>query len=352
MTTLKTRLLERISNEGPVPFEEYHRAALYDPEHGFFTSGSLRSAEEGDFLTSPEVSPLFGETLAEFARRERERLDDPGGFAVVDAGAGSGSLLRWLLQAEPLEAWAVELSQAARQALRAVLPADRVVPTLDDLSSPVTGVVFANELLDNQPVALAVRSQGGWEERWVGTSDGGFELIPAPARAPVVDWCDQFAGPVPDGGLVEVQLEAGKWLRMALSRLAVGSVVVIDYGDTATGLLPRRAAGTLRTYRSHHIGPDPLLDPGSVDVTVDVNFTALLGVAEEAANNVQLMRQEEFLTDLGLREQLRQLRHQELELARSGDDMARLEVRSLRVGAETLLHPRGLGDFRVLVARL
>jgi SAM-dependent MidA family methyltransferase len=166
-----------------------------------------------------------------------------------------------------------------------------------------------------------------------------------------VEWLGAHAGEVLDGGWVEVQLAAGIWVRDALDRLEQGSILLFDYGDTAENLLPRRQDGTLRTYRAHHLGPHPLDEPGETDITADVNFTALVAAAEEAGAVVELHRQDDFLTGLGLRDRLTELRHAELDAARSGDDMERLRLRTLKTEAETLLHPRGLGDFRVLVAR-
>ncbi len=128
-------------------------------------------------------------------------------------------------------------------------------------------------------------------------------------------------------------------------------MVVIDYGDSADGLAPRRAQGTIRTYRAHHIGPDPLEEPGDTDITADVNFTALAEVAAKEGATVEIHRQDDFLADLGLRARLSELRHEELDLARTDDSLARLGVRSRRTEAETLLHPRGLGDFKVMVVR-
>ena len=86
-------------------------------------------------------------------------------------------------------------------------------------------------------------------------------------------------------------------------------------------------------------------------ITADVNFTALESVARESGAQVEVWRQDDFLSDLGLRAEVSRLRHEELELARSGEEMKRLQVRTVRTEAETLLHPRGLGDFRVLVAK-
>ncbi len=342
---LKDSIRERIGSTGPMPFEDFMSLALYHPEGGFFSSGKLRSEKGGDFLTSPEVSALFGRTLAVFVERERHRIGEP--FEVLEVGAGSGSLLGSLLDAVEVDATAVDASPAARQSLRSILPADRVGGTMPDT---VRGVIIANELADNLPMALAQRVDGVWRERWVGPDDSGLCFVDSEPRPEVVDWLDSHAGPVADGGWVEVQIEAANWVKSALERLVAGSLLVFDYGDTAENLLPRRQDGTLRTYRAHHLGPHPLDEPGETDITADVNFSALASIAAAAGARVELLRQDDFLTDLGLRVRLSELRHSELEAARSGDEMERLRLRTLKTEAETLLHPRGLGDFRVLVA--
>jgi SAM-dependent MidA family methyltransferase len=408
--TLNEILLTRIAERGPIPFEEFQSAALYDPEHGFFSTGELRSTKAGDFLTSPEVSPLFGETLAAFVESERQRVGstgvdgdlappareasvrgegaaaDGGGkgalFHLVEVGAGSGSLLKPLLNTltTPVEVWAVEASPMARAALAVVVspypgpfgaavlspqgggrtgeggsPRDsgsRVLSSFDELPDHLTGVILANELLDNLPVAIAVRTEVGWRERWVGADGVQLVLVDAPARPEVVEWCDRFAGRCPVDGFVEVQMAAAKWLATAFGKLDHGALLLIDYGDTAENLEPRRTEGTLRTYRAHHRGPHPLDAPGEIDITSDVNFTALRALATELGAEVENHRQDEFLSSLGLRDRLSELRRRELDLARHGDPLERLKVRSLKNEAETLLNPRGLGDFRVLVARV
>lgn len=342
---LADKLRARIDADGPMPFEEYMSACLYDEDGGFFATGPLRSVKEGDFLTSPEVSPWFGRTLAKFVESQNADL-------VVDVGAGSGSLLAPMMQ-ELREGrysfHAVEVSPAAREALGDLV--EHVHETIDALPERFKGVVFANELLDNLPVALALRSGDGWVERWVGTTETAFGLVTAEVRSEVAAWCDSYAGNVPEGGMVEVQLAATGWVGAIFDRIQSGALVVIDYGGTAEELEPRRTQGTLRTYQRHHLGPDPLTEPGATDVTVDVNFTALMAAAETAGSSVELHRQDDFLADLGLRDTVRRLRQRELELARGDDAMARLKVRSEATDADTLLHPRGLGDFRVMVAR-
>ncbi len=372
MGVLADKLRARIRADGPMPFEDYMAACLYDREFGFFATGPLRSSKDGDFLTSPEVSPWFGRMLGRFVAKEQQRSGaDP--FLVVEAGSGSGSLLTPLIEelqhvppaegrgdaeersddagGPSYEFHAIEVSPAAGAALTKLLGLANVHASLDDLPDHFSGVIVANELLDNFPCALAIRSGDSWIERWVGATDDRFGLVTAPARSEVTAWCDAYAGTVPQGGMVEVQLQAMAWIEAALSHIDRGVVVVIDYGGTAEELEPRRTQGTLRTYRSHRLGPDPLLKPGATDVTVDVNFSATVAAAQSAGTVVETHRQDDFLTSLGLRDELRGLRHRERDLARSGQSMERLVVRSEATDADTLLRPRGLGDFRVMVAR-
>ena len=346
---LRETLAAEIREQGSLPFEVFQARSLYDPVGGFFASDTLRSTASGDFLTSPEVSSLFGETLARYVDAEWERLGRPESMDLVEVAAGSGSLLRPLMAsaAAPLRPMAVEVSPAARAALSHDFDDVR-----SELPDEINGVVIANELIDNLPVALAIWEGDHWTERWVGIDGDELVLVPVPARPEVSAWAGEFGLPVEAGGIVEVQLAATAWLTEVARSLKSGSIVLIDYGDSAENLAPRRADGTLRTYRSHHLGPHPLAEPGQTDITVDVNFTALETAAAGLGYTTRLARQDDFLAEWGLRKQLSELRRQELSLAITGDSMERLVARSKKSEAETLMHARGLGDFRVLTLHL
>ncbi len=334
-------LRQLIAEHGPIPFELFQETALYG-QGGFFATGPVRSTAAGDFLTSPEVSPWFGRTIGRY-------LADLPMDTLVEVGAGSGSLLRTLLpELGEVDAWAVEVSPMARDRLQRIVPPERIVDSLEKMPSPFVGAIVANELIDNLPVAVAVRTDAGWNEHFVGVVGDELAFVVVPARDPVADWAENYAGEVPVDGVVEVQLAAADWLRRAIAMLESGRILLIDYGGTAEELEPRRNLGTLRTYRGHHLGPNPLLEPGETDITVDVNFTALVAVAEAHGCVVTLHRQDDFLAERGLRKVVSDLKQQELEHARAGDTMRQLEVKDQRINAETLLHPRGLGDFRVL----
>lgn len=349
--SLRDRLVADLAS-APIPFDEFMETALYDPEAGYFSTGGVRSHTGGDFLTSPEVSPLFGETLAVFLAREQERLDVDR-IGVVEVAAGSGSLLGPLVAAAdgPLDpVIALDRSPAARRSLTARFGEQAVLERIEEVP-PLTGLIVANELLDNVAMAVAVRTDGGWRERWVGSDGSDLHWVDGPVRSAALAWLERWAGPVDEGGIVEVQLAAARLAECALARLERGALVFIDYGDTAAGLASRRVTGTLRTYQGHHLGPDPLLAPGETDITADVNFSAIEDTLRAQGAEVEVVRQEDFLRDLRLGERLDRLRADELAAARDGETMRRLELRSARTAGETLLHPRGLGDFRVLIAR-
>lgn len=348
--------------------------ALYNPGAGFFATGGA-AGRKGDFITSPEVGPLFGAVLARALDSWWTKLGQPDRYVVVEAGAGAGTLAAAIRVAAPACAPAlhyvmVERSEAlrARQAKAVPLeppsggfgavdpedeerpgsasPARRTGPTFTSLpelpARPFTGVVIANELLDNLPFHLLERGER-WEEVLVGEDAGGLVEVLVPAPAPLAAEAERPAPAVPDGARIPLQLAAQSWLKQALSLVDRGRVVVIDYADTTPSMATRPPREWLRTYRSHGRGGDPLQDPGSQDITCEVAVDQLARVRQPDLNRAQA----DFLHDHGIDELTAGARTTWHERAHVGD-LEALKARS-RVGeAAALTDPTGLGAFRVL----
>ena len=310
-------------------FAAFLEDALYGPA-GFFTTGG-GAGRRADFLTSPEVGPLFGAVVA------RALADAP---VVVDVGAGRGSLAAAVRSAGFGGRYVgVERSPALRAAAAERLPGVEVVAELP--SAPVDGVVLANELLDNLPFDLLERGPDGWLEVRVGPGPAE-ELVPATGEDAAL--AEQLAPGAPVGGRVPLQREAADWLRSALGLVRRGRVVVIDYADTTPSLARRPWLDWVRTYRSHGRGGHPLEAPGAQDVTCEVAVDQLATLVRPPDAN---RRQAEWLRASGIDDLAAEARAAWHGRAHLGDLQA-LRARS-RVGeADALTDPTGLGAFRVL----
>lgn len=316
-------------------FDEFFDRCLYDPEHGFYARHGSAGRTGGDFITSPEVGPLFGAVVARYLDAVWTDLGQPGRFTVVEAGAGRGALARAVFDAAPacatvLDYVTVERSDRLRAA-QAELLGDRVraVASLDEVGGDLVGVVLANELLDNLAVRLAVRDVDGWGEVYV---DDGVPLVLVgpvfPAGVPGGD-------DAPVGARLPLCEQAAAWVRGALDRLAAGRVLVVDYGVRASAELVGRE--WLRTYRGHERGADPFEAPGRTDITVDVPF-------DQLPPGATIVTQAEFLDRWGIHELVDEGRRVWAERAHLGDLVA-LRARSRVREADALLDPDGLGGF-------
>jgi SAM-dependent MidA family methyltransferase len=281
-------------------------------------------------------------------------LGEPDPFAVVDAGAGPGTLLRSLLASGA--AWLpaarfVAVERSDRQ--RAGHPAGVAsVPSLADLDtagspfdgSPFDGVIVANELLDNMPFRLAVYD-GTWREAYVAMSGSGdatrfVEVLRPFATVPAV-----LPPSATLGARAPVQEQAVAWVHEARRRLRRGRLVVFDYTAPSTGLVAQRPwRSWLRTYRQHERGGHYLAEPGSQDVTAEVMVDQLVagGCAPDAVR-----RQAHWLQRWGIDELVEEGRRVWAERSAVGD-LAALRARSRIREAEALLDPDGLGAFEVL----
>jgi len=307
--------------------------ALYDPMHGFYaTSG--QAGRRGDFITGPEVGPLFGQLIANYIDREWDRCGQPDDFIFVDAGAGPGTLARTIGAAVPrcadaLRYVAVEVSAGQREA-----HPDGIESVADMPTEPFDGVMLANELLDNLAFAPVVGSAEGLVELRVGLD--GDVLVEVPGEPLTDDEAAHFEAGLGRGVL---QRAAETWLKTARSLVRRGSVVVVDYAR------PRSEDVEVRTYLGHERGDQPLTQLGRNDVTVDVDLAQLQSRVGAASS---VTTQAEFLNGLGI-EALVEEGRALWEANAAVGDLAALKARSRIREADALLDPDGLGGFTVAI---
>jgi SAM-dependent MidA family methyltransferase len=344
-TTLSERVAARIRADGPLGFDELVEAALYDTDAGFFSTVGGAGRSGGDFVTSPEVGPLFGEVMARALDAWWEQLGEPAEFTVVEVGAGRGALARSAIDAEPRCLSALRYVAVERSARFA---GDRVAPAsvewrTDLPVAPTDGVVLANELLDNLGFRLLERGERAWVEVQVDVDDGALVEVMAPVDGEIASWASARVPDAAVGARIPYQAQAVDWLRRVLARLDRGRLVVFDYADDTPGLAARPADEWLRTYRAHARGGSPLEALGTQDITCEVAVDQLARVRPPDEN----VTQREFLVRHGLDDLVAEGRRIWQERAQVGDLQA-LKARS-RIGeAAALTDPTGLGAFRVL----
>ena len=348
--SLAERLATRITAHGPLLVSEFVEAALYDERDGFYATVG-RAGREGDFLTAPEVGPLFGAVIASAVDEWWTAAGRPDRWTVAEHGAGPGTLARAVLAAEPaclregaLVWHAVERSAAQRD-LHPVHPA--VVPTAPDAVPPDDGtgpastpvdVVLANELLDDLPFDIVEFDGAAWREVRVGLAGGTASFV------------DVLGAPVPDEGRPEapphtrlpVQRAAGAWLASILTAHPTARIVVFDYAATTAELI-ERSPDWLRVYRGHDRPADWRADPGSCDITTDVDLDQLTRHHPPGRTTTQAA----FLREHGIGALVAEGRAV-WEAGAAVGDLAALRARSRIREAEALLDPAGMGGFAVV----
>ena len=300
---------------GWISFDRYMRLVLYAPGLGYYSAGATKlgdAATGGDFVTAPEISPLFAQALAGQVAQVFDRTP----ARIVEFGAGSGKLARDLLRAlrdrgTPCEHYAiVEVSADLRERQRAALAGQSV----EWLAAPpigFAGVILANEVLDVMPVRLFVKRGGAVLERGVGQGGRGFRFVDRAATEDLtlaVNEIEREIGELQDGYASEIGFEARAWMRSAAEWLAHGVLFAIDYGfPRREYYLAQRLMGTMMCHYRHHAHADPFWLPGLNDLTAHVDFSAMADAAHEAGLQVLgYTSQAHFLLNCGLIDRLQE----------------------------------------------
>ncbi|MGB6008918.1 class I SAM-dependent methyltransferase [Castellaniella sp.] len=345
---VQAMLSQRIHAAGGwLPFDAWMQAALYEPGLGYYSAGSAKFHQDGDFTTAPETSPLFGQALAPQVAQILAASDSR---TVLEFGAGSGALAAALIPALHAQGITVdyqilELSADLRARQQARLaPWGTHVQWLDTLPSAFQGCVLANEVLDAMPAILfRWNAQGGLDELGVIHDPDPQAIVPfawAP-RAAGPDLSAAMAARMPPlpGYQSEVNLQAEAWTRDLGRWLSRGAALLIDYGfPQAEYYHPQRLRGTLMCHFRHHAHDQALILPGLQDITAHVDFTAMADAALDGGLDVLgYTSQARFLMNTGLTDLIRA----------PGDDPAQ-RARQL-AALNTLLSEAEMGElFKVL----
>jgi SAM-dependent MidA family methyltransferase len=294
---------------GWLSFDRFMALALYAPGLGYYANHGrkfgLMPQSGSDFVTAPELSPLFGRALA---RQIAQALAASGTREVWEFGAGSGALAAQLLEAladlgQPLDRYTiVDLSGTLRERQQERLAAHgATVRWVDALPDAIDGVIVGNEVLDAMPVQLLHFDGTQWLERGVMARDSGFGWSDRPTTLrPPVD------GPFVPGTVTEVHPQARAFITTLAERLTRGAAFFIDYGfPEAEYYHPQRTGGTLMCHRAHQADTDPLVDVGLKDITAHVDFSGIALAAQEAGLHVLgYTSQAHFLFNCGVTELL------------------------------------------------
>ena len=347
-------LRAEIQQHGKMTFARFMQRTLYEPGLGYYATSAARPTRAGDFLTAPELHPIFGHAIARQLHEMWERLGKPPSFVLREYGAGNGSLA--LAIADGLDRMSSPLLSRLRyQPVELPSRIEVVKERLREAGrsgllegaqsgAPFVGCVLANEFVDALPVHRVERRGGVLRELYVTWRDGRFAEEPGELSTPAVaGWFTESGTELPEGHRAEVNLAMDDWLRNLGRELERGYALVIDYGAPARDLFtPRRARGTLRAFRAQHVSSDLLGGVGRQDLTAQVN----LDILERGARGAGLQvlgrtTQAEFLVGCGLEELLQQ--HREV----GADEWQALLLQ--RSAVRRLLDPRHLGGYAAVV---
>ena len=333
---IKKYIREKYQNK-TLYFDEYMDESLYS-EFGFFNTEIVRSSKEGDFLTSPEVSNYFGTFIANFINKTNPQGD------ILEIGAGTGSLAK---QTDDLVSQKLYLLETSLMALNKLKEENfRVEKNPEKLSNKNIDLIYMNELLDNIPCSIAINKDEKWYEKTINTEEE-FKYELSDIREENLEWIKKYNFHPIDNVELEIQYNSEKFLDGVINIIEPNYILIFDYGYKYEDRHKKPYPSLLRTYKSHHLSTDPLMEPGGTDITYDVNFSFLKSYFEKKNFEVELTYQYKFLDNYGYDEIYKKLKNN-FQIT-SGVDQ--LKIKSDLVGLEAIHNERGLGGFYTLIAK-
>ena len=333
-----------------LPFSEFMRRALYEPELGYYSRARSPVGTGGDFVTSPALSPVFSFALNRLVREFLERGNDEVS-QIVDVGCGDGALIHSLFDAAR-GAWADAEFLGVDQSLDRVVPESapqlRFVRSLDDLRTS-RRLTIANELFDALPFGRLVMRTDGLHELYVRERKGAIDWTEHPAGARYESYLSERSIVLEVGQFADISLEWSELYELLAQRTPTGLIVTLDYGMRQEKLFRSRMRryGTAAAYRGHRVSRDLLASPGEQDLTAHVNFSDL--EAAGVRNGFETLffdSQAKFLLALGVTEHELFVPLEETSLP---PEQA-IELLDARDRARQLVLPDGIGEeIRVLV---
>lgn len=348
-----------------ISFQEFMQMALYEPGLGYYAAGSQKFGQMGDFITAPEISPLFGHVFARAIRESLAQLVNPQQKCILELGAGTGKLaydvLSQLELTDITAYWILEVSPDLRERQREFLQEKletawlEKIKWLDKLPEGFEGVVLANEVLDAIPVALVEWHETGIFERGVTVVDQQFVYQAKPMEQVGSAELIQYAQTLKQTTALkenmpyisEVNLAGRHLVRSLAAMMTQGVVFFVDYGFPESEYYhPDRQQGTLMCHYRHFAHHDPFLYLGLQDITAHVNFSLMAQTAYEAGlSPLGYQSQAQFLIAGGITELLQQV-HMHLNEEKNAEYLY-FQVVS---GVQKLLSPSEMGEFfKVLI---
>lgn len=303
--SLKQYIVEQIDIAGgAISFEKFMQFALYTPTLGYYSADLKKFGETGDFITAPELSPLFSQCLAHQCIQLFENID------ILEFGAGSGEMALGILNELqrlnklPEHYYIVEISETLKQRQQEKLQLfKKRVVWLDHLPEQFEGIVLANEVLDAMPVKkFHISESGEIQEGCINFKEDCFEWILQPADEILEKAVRNLNQNFPANYSSEINLFLNPWIRSLGEILKKGAILLIDYGFPRREYYhPQRDQGTLMCHYRHYAHSDPLLYVGLQDITAHVDFTAIAEAAQQAGLDVMgYTSQGDFLLQGGL----------------------------------------------------